>query len=63
MSNQVIIQVQSTSGVWTHFGSCQNHAPTIKQLFASALKGIEWAVKVRAIDADTKQLVDMDIRS
>lgn len=63
MSNRVIIQIQSPGGVWSHFSSCQNHAPIIRQLFLSALKGNDWAVKVRAIDEDTKQLVDMDIRS
>lgn len=62
MSNQVTIQIQSSSGVWTHHSSCQNHGPTIRQYFSSALKGVDWAVKVRAIDSETKQLVDMDIR-
>jgi hypothetical protein len=57
-----IIEYQADSGVWLRFATCSNHPSSIKTMLDSCLRSQGWIKKARAIDADSKQLLDMAIK-
>jgi hypothetical protein len=62
MSTRAIIEYQADSGVWLRFGDCSSHPSDLKRMLDACLKSQSWIKKARAIDADTKQLLDMAIK-
>ena len=59
---KVIIEVQDKQGTWRRYIECQNNAGTIKHYLQQALKSSSSpnAGKARAVDVDTKAVVDME---
>ena len=62
MSSRAIIEYQADSGVWLRFGDCSSHPAEIKRMLDACLRSQSWIKKARALDADTKQLIDMAIK-
>jgi len=63
MSNMAQIEVLSEGGTWVFYGTCSKQSAfQIQQMMNGALKQTPWAKKARAIDAETKQLIDMAFR-
>ena len=62
MSSTAIIEYQADSGVWLRFADCSNHASSITRMLDACLKSQSWIKKARAIDSETKQLIDMAIK-
>jgi hypothetical protein len=62
MSSRAIIEYQADSGVWLRFGDCSSHPAEIKRMLDACLRSQSWIKKARALDADTKQLLDMSIK-
>ena len=63
MSNMAQIEVLSDGGTWIFYGTCSKQSSfQIQQMMNGALKNSTWAKKARAIDAETKQLIDMAFR-
>lgn len=63
MSNRVIVEVQTSGGNWQRFCDGSAHPSDIKRMLDAALKSQSWIQKARAIDAETKQLVDMAFKT
>jgi hypothetical protein len=59
MSSNSIIEYQADSGVWLQFATCSNHPSSIKNMLDACLRSQSWIKKARAIDSNTKQLIDM----
>jgi hypothetical protein len=59
MSPMAIIEYQADSGVWLQFATCSNHPSSIKNMLEACLKSQGWIKKARALDANTKQLIDI----
>jgi hypothetical protein len=57
-----VIEYQADSGVWVSFGNCSSHPAEIKRMLDACLRSQGWIKKARALDADTKQLLDMSIK-
>ena len=62
MSTTAIIEYQADSGVWLQFATCSNHPSSIKNMLDACLRSQSWIKKARALDSDTKQLIDMAIK-
>jgi hypothetical protein len=62
MSSRAIVEYQADSGVWLRFGDCSSHPAEIKRMLDACLRSQSWIKKARALDADTKQLIDMAIK-
>ena len=62
MSSTAIIEYQADSGVWLRFADCSSHPSDIKRMLDACLRSQGWITKARALDADTKQLIDMAIK-
>jgi len=62
MSSTAIIEYQAESGVWLKFADCSSHPSSIKRMLDACLISQSWIKKARAIDSDTKQLIDMAIK-
>lgn len=62
MSSIAVIEYQAASGVWVKFATCSAHPSSIKQMLDACLRSQSWITKVRALDSDTKQLIDMSIK-
>jgi len=63
MSNTAIVEIQTTGGTWQRFCDGSKHPSGIKRMLDAALRSQSWVTKARAIDADTKQLIDMAFKS
>ena len=59
MSSMAIIEYQSSSGVWIRFGDCSSHPSSIKNMLDACLRSQSWIKKARAIDGNTKELIDI----
>lgn len=57
-----VIEYQADSGVWIRFATCSNHPSSIKNMLDSCLRSQGWIKRARALDAETKQLLDMAIK-
>jgi len=62
MSSRAIIEYQAESGVWLRFADCSSHPSDIKRMLDACLKSQGCIKKARALDADTRQLIDMAIK-
>jgi hypothetical protein len=62
MGTIAIIEYQADSGIWLKFGDCANKPGEIKRMLDACLRSQSWIKKARAIDADTKQLLDMSMK-
>ncbi len=62
MSSIAIIEYQATSGAWIRFGDCSSHPSSIKNMLDACLRSQSWIKKARAIDGNTKQLIDIAIK-
>ena len=62
MSTTAIIEYQADSGVWLQFATCSNHPSSIKNMLDACLRSQSWIKKARALDSDTKQLIDMAMK-
>jgi len=62
MSSTVIIEYQADSGVWLQFGTCSSHPSSIKRMLDACLTSQSWIKKARALDSDSKQLIDMAMK-
>ena len=63
MSNMAQIEICSESGTWIFYGTCSKQSSfQIQQMMNGALKQTSWAKKARAIDAETKQIIDMAMK-
>jgi len=62
MSARAIIEYQADSWVWLRFGDCSSHPSDLKRMLDACLKSQSWIKKARALDADTKQLIDIAIK-
>lgn len=59
MSNMAKIEVLTLGGSWMGYGTCSKHPNSIQLMLQSALNAHSWAKKARAIDAESKELLDM----
>ncbi len=59
MSNMAIIEALNSAGSWMRCSTCSKHPNDIQRGLKAALNNNSWASKVRAIDEETKQLIDM----
>jgi len=59
MSNMVIIELLTSGGTWIKVCDGSSHPSSVTRLLQAALNSNSWATKARAIDSETKQLVDM----
>ena len=62
MSSTAIIEYQADSGVWFQFATCSNHPSSIKNMLDACLRSQGWIKKARALDGQTKQLIDIAIK-
>ncbi len=62
MSTTAIIEYQAASGVWLQFADCANKPDTINRMLDACLRSQSWIKKARAIDSETKQLIDMSMK-
>jgi hypothetical protein len=62
MSSTAIIEYQADSGVWLQFATCSNHPSSIKNMLDACLRSQGWIKKARALDGQTKQLIDIAIK-
>lgn len=62
MSSRAIIEYQADSGVWLRFADCSSHPSDIKRMLDACLKSQSWIKRARALDANTKQLIDIAIK-
>lgn len=63
MSDLAIIEIQTTGGTWQKFCDGSKHPSSIKTMLDAALRSQSWVTKARAIDAETKQLIDMAFKT
>ena len=61
MSSMCIIERQADSGVWIRVCDGANNPTNIKRLLDAAVKAYPLNKKFRAIDAQTKQLIDISM--
>lgn len=62
MSSMAIIEYQASSGVWLQFATCNNSPSSIKIMLDACLRSQGWIQKARALDANTKALIDISIK-
>lgn len=62
VSSTAVIEYQAASGVWVPFATCSKHPSSIKQMLDACLRSQSWITKARALDAETKQLIDISIK-
>ncbi len=62
MSSIAIIEYQTDSGIWLQFATCSNHPSSIKNMLDACLRSQSWIKKARALDGNTKQLIDIAIK-
>ena len=63
MSNIAIIEWQTPGGSWQRVCDCANNSATIKLIMEANFKANPRYHKLRAIDGQTKQLIDISFRS
>ena len=64
MSNMAQIEICSESGTWIFYGTCSKQSSfQIQQMMNGALKQTPWAKKARALDEQTKELLNMEFKS
>ena len=63
MSNIAIIEYQTSGGSWKKVCDCSSHPANIKMVMDANFKSNPSYQKLRAIDAQTKQLIDIAIRT
>jgi hypothetical protein len=59
MSNMAQIEVLTVGGNWMRYGTCSKHPNDLQRMLNAALNAHSWAKKARAIDEQTKDLLDM----
>ena len=59
MSNMAKIEVLTGGGSWMGYGTCSKHPNDIQRMLNAALNAHSWAKKARAVDEQTKELLDM----
>ncbi len=59
MSSMVIIELLTTGGTWIRYCDGSSHPSSVTNMLKCALNSGSWTTKARAIDSQTKQLVDM----
>jgi hypothetical protein len=59
MGRMAVIEYQAPAGNWLRFGDVANKPAEIKRMLDACLRSQSWITKARAIDADTRQLLDM----
>ena len=59
MSNMAKIEVLTVGGSWMGYGTCSKHPNDIQRALNAALNAHSWAKKARAVDEQTKELLDM----
>lgn len=57
-----IVEVQTEGGVWIKFCDGSSHPSSVSRMLAAALSSQRWVKKARAIDAETRQIIDMAFR-
>jgi len=62
MSSTAIIEYQADSGAWLQFATCSNHPSSIKNMLDACLRSQSWIKRARALDGNTKQLIDMAMK-
>lgn len=63
MSGIAIVEIQTSGGTWQKFCDGSNHPSDIKRMLDAALRSQSWVTKARAVDAQTKQLIDMAFKT
>lgn len=54
-----IIEIQTEGGVWIRFCDGSSHPSSVSRMLAAALQSQSWVKKARAIDASTRQIIDL----
>ena len=62
MSNMAIVELLTSGGTWIRFCDGSSHPSSVTRMLQAALNSGSWTTKARAIDAQTKQLIDMAIK-
>lgn len=62
MSNVAVVEYQTSGGTWVKVCDCQNRPQIIKQIMDATFRSNPSYNKLRAIDAVTKQILDMAFR-
>lgn len=62
MSSMAIIEFQASAGNWVRVCDCANKPAIIKSIFDATFQSRPSISKLRAIDAQTKQLIDISFR-
>ncbi len=63
MSSIAIIEYQTSGGNWQRVCDCSNRPAVIKSIMDSIFQSNPNYQKLRALDAQTKQMLDMAIRA
>ena len=63
LSNMAIVEIQTESGTWLKFCDGSSHPSSIKRMLDAALRSQVLVKKARAIDAVTKQFIDIAINA
>lgn len=63
MGRIAIIEYQLPNGNWQKYIDGANKPAEIKRMLEACLRSSSWVTKARAVDADTKQLLDMAFKS
>lgn len=60
MTNGIaIIEIATQGGVWIRFCDGSSHPSSVARMLAAALRSQSWVKKARAIDAETRQIIDI----
>ena len=62
MSNMAVIEVLTQGGSWMRYGTCSKHPSDLQRMLNAALNNNSWAKKARAVDEQTKELLDMSFK-
>jgi hypothetical protein len=63
MGKMAIVEYQAPAGNWLKFCDGANKPQEIKRMLDACLRSQSWITKARAIDSETKQLLDMAFKS
>ena len=59
MSNMAKVEVLTSGGSWIGYGTCSKHPNDIQRMLNAALNASSTTKKARAVDEQTKELLDM----
>jgi len=62
MSSVAIVELLTSGGTWIKYCDGSSHPSSVTRMLQSALNSASWTTKARAIDSQTKQLIDMAIK-